>query len=74
MRVRCGVIQLYLDVGGILVGLVGGGLQLLADPGLDLIHVTAELLQGLRLAQLGALFNHLGLQPAPPAGWKAQCG
>ena len=59
---------MYLDVGGVLVGLVGGRLQLLADPGLDLVHVAAELLQGLGLAQLGALLDHLGLQAKPPVG------
>ena len=58
--------RVYLDVGGVLVGLVGGRLQLLADPGLDLVHVTAELLQGLGLAQLGSLLDHLGLQAEPP--------
>ena len=57
---------MYLDVGGVLVGLVGGRLQLLADPGLDLVHVAAELLQRLGLAQLGALLDHLGLQAKPP--------
>ena len=59
-------VRVYLDVGGVLVGLVGGRLQLLADPGLDLVHVAAELLQGLGLAQLGALLDHLGLQAEPP--------
>lgn len=38
-KVKC-----YLDVCGVLVRLVGGGLELLADPRFDLIHVSAELL------------------------------
>lgn len=61
-----------LDVGRVLVGLVGRRLQLLTDPGLDLIHVPAELLQGLRFAQLGTLLDHLGLEATPPVtgrGW-----
>lgn len=58
--------SVYLDVGGVLVGLVRCRLQLLADPGLDLVHVPAELLQRLGFTQLGTLFNHLSLQPAPP--------
>lgn len=56
----------YLDVGGILVGLISGSLQFLTNPGLDLIHVPAELLQGLGFTQLRPLLDHLGLQPAPP--------
>lgn len=55
------VLDWYLDVGWILVRLIRGCLQLLTDPGLDLIHIPAELLQRLRFTQLRALLNHLGL-------------
>lgn len=58
----------YLDVGGILVRLVGGGLEFLTDPRFNLIYISAELLQSLWLTQLRAFLNHLSLETAPPGG------
>lgn len=60
--------KLYLDVSWVFIGFISGRLQFLANPGFDLIHVSAELLQSLRLTQLRAFLNHLGLQAAPPEG------
>lgn len=58
--------QPYLDVCGVLVRLVRCCLELFTDPCLNFIHIPTELLQGLRFAQFGAFFDHLGLQPPPP--------
>ena len=59
------LLVLGLDVGGFLVGLVGGGLQLLRDPSFDLVSVARELLQRLMLAQLGPLLDQRQLQLLP---------
>ena len=59
-----------LDVAGILVALVHGHLELLADPDLHLIHVTRELLHRLRLAQFGAVLQKGALQVSPSVGEK----
>lgn len=60
------ILYMYLDVSWILVRFICCSLQFLTDPSLDLIHVSAELLQGLGLTKLRALIDHLGLQTAPP--------
>lgn len=70
MQTLC--VPLYLDVSWVFIGLISGCLQFLTDPGFDLVHISAELLQSLRLAQLGAFLNHLGFQAPPPRGQDTQ--
>ena len=54
-----------LDVGRVLVVLLLGQLQLLQHPGLDLISIPGELLEGLMLTELGSLLNQSLLQLFP---------
>ena len=51
------LLVLGLNISRIFVGLFFCQLQLLQHPVLDLIGIAGELLQGLRLAQLGSLLN-----------------
>ena len=55
-----------LDVGWIQVRLVSSHLDLLCDPGLYLIGITAELLKGVRLTEFGSFVNQGCLQGIPP--------
>jgi len=46
------LLDLGLEVGGIFVVLVGRGLELLVDPGLELVGIASEVLEPPRLLQL----------------------
>ena len=62
---------LALDVAGVQVGFVRSHLELLRDPGFHLVGVAAELLQGVGLAELGALIDQ-GVLEQLPAEWRNQ--
>ena len=46
------LLDLGLQVGGILVVLIAGGLQLLVDPGVQLVGISAEILVSPRILKL----------------------
>ena len=46
------LLDLGLQVGGILVVLIAGGLQLLVDPGVQLVGISAEILVAPRILKL----------------------
>lgn len=54
--------QAHLKVGGIFVALIAGSLQLLLDPGLELVGVTLEVLEPSGIFQLLALGARLLLE------------
>jgi hypothetical protein len=46
------LLNLSLEVGGIFVALVGGGLKLFVDPGFEFVGIAAEVLEAAGLLQL----------------------
>lgn len=54
--------SIYLQVGGIFVTLIAGGLQLLLNPGLELVGVALEVLEASGIFQLLTLGARLLLE------------
>ena len=59
------LLVLLLDVGRVTVVLFGSNLELLGEPGLDLIGISGELLKRLALSQLASLLDQGRLQSFP---------
>jgi hypothetical protein len=56
----------YLEVGGIPVALIGGGLELLVDPGLELVGVALEVHEAAGVLQAAAALLRRLLEQAVP--------